>query len=382
MRTNGRVVAPALVAAALAGAVWFVSTVAGGTNPIERLGDPDPVVREGAIDSLVRKGPSIVTMLQAELVRAKSPLVQAGIAEALRRVGMSDSDVGALADELRSSSPATRRVVVGLVAATKPALLADGLRAVLEDVGEVPDVRAAAARGLGRVGESEAARLGRVASDRDAPASVRAAALRALADTGEEGLASVEAAAKGRDVVQRDAALSALADKDVAATGTLLSLLADDAATTRAAAASAMALRGERSDLAVAALKTAVADPSASVRSAALAALVGSTKAHQATSEVVGLLSDPVATLQAQAARTLGHVIKDTSQTTLQALSALLPSPDFPVRYEAALALAEAGDGSGYPAMLADSFSTDPVTAKKAGDALATIRTKTQAGGK
>lgn len=382
MRTRGKIVAPALVAAALSGAVWLVSAVAGGTNPIERLGDADPAVREGAIESLAAKGPSVVVMLQTELVRAKSPLVQAGLAEALRRVGMSDSHVGALKDDLHADSAATRRVVVGLVAATKPALLADDLRAIAADAGELPDVRAAAARGLGRVGATEAARLAVLASDRDAPVSVRAAAVRALASTGDDGLAVVEAAAKGRDAVQRDAAFSALADKDVAGTGTLLSLLADEAATTRAAAASAMALRGETSDLAVAALKTALADPSAPVRAAALAALVGSTKAHQATSEVVGLLSDTVPTLQAQGAHTLGHVIKDTSRATLQALVALLPSPDFPVRYEAALALAEAGDGSGWPAMLADSLSTDAVIAKKAGDALATIRTKTKAGGK
>lgn len=382
MRRSRSVVAAVLAAVAVSGATLFVASVSGGNDPFEKLGDDDPAVRDQAVERLVAQGPSVVLRLQTALVREPSPLVQAGIAEALRRVGMADSDVGALKDDLRSPSPATRRVVVGLVAATKPSLLAADLREIATDPQERTETRCAAARGLGRVGTSEAAFLSTVASDAAAPVALRAAALRALCATGDSGLATTASAAEGDDPVLRGAAFAAFADKDVPATSALVELLSAQSPATREAAASAMALRAEAADLAVAALKTALADTDARVRAAALSALVVSTKAHQATSEVVTLLSDPVAPLQAQAAHTLGHVIRDTSRSTLAALFQLLSSPDFGVRYEAAVALAEAGDGSGFPAMLNDSNSNDAVVARKATAALATIRAKTKAGGK
>lgn len=354
-------------------------------DALRRLTDADPSQREEAIADLANGARLSGASLHTMLLQAKDPLVSAGLAEAWRRVGLVDDEVKGLARDLVAADAVTRRTLVWLARATKPSLVAPALRGVVADEREAADVREAAATALGRVGGTERAFLASIAEDGVRGEVVRAAVVHGLALAAADGADAVAtlATAAGTPELVRDAAWAALADPDVDAAADLADLVASASATVRAAAIAALAARHATTDAVVDALKARLTSTEIPVVAvAAVEALATLGKADATRDELVGLLDVADATVQAAAIRALGFAARDTRAATLGKLRSLLASANFRVRCEAALALAEAKDGTGYAAMLADSVGGDAFERPTAQAALATIRAKGATGTK
>ncbi|MFV1959443.1 MAG: HEAT repeat domain-containing protein, partial [Planctomycetota bacterium] len=149
-----------------------------GAGELRSLGDDDPAARSSAIEHLVSAGST--SDLLYELDQDHTPLVKAGLAEALRRRGVTSDDVATLEGLLGSSNVTTRYLAAGLLGPVA-SRAREALATRAADPDETTLVRAAAARALGGAGARARTPLRGLAYDRGIPATVRHAAIRALA---------------------------------------------------------------------------------------------------------------------------------------------------------------------------------------------------------
>ena len=300
-----------------------------------------------------------------ELDGNHTPLQVAGIAEAVRGIGLGTSDVGDVTPLLEATEAPTRHAAITILA-QQPASARTALEAVVADEDEVTTLRAAAAFALRGAGAQARSRLRRVALDDREPTAVRKAALRALAQVSTDGAGDVKdvAADASASWALRRVAIAALGDPAAQSSSALTTLLASKVVAVRTATIEALVTRGALADPTVVAAK--LTDLSADVRYAALRGLVilGATAGPRTA--IVGRMLDADPRIQALAAEVVGRTCLSIKATVRPTLVSLLASTNFNVRYHAALALHAHGDKSGAATMLADSLSPNPSVATQA----------------
>jgi len=345
--------------AALLSVAWSADESA-----FRNLEDNNPQTRSDAIDRLVSQ--VSVSDLIDELDRDHPALARAGLAEAVRRGGVTATEVSALTGLLRSSNASTRYLAAGLLApVASRAWDALGARAV--DPDETTLVRAAAARTLAGAGPRAKATLRRLAFDLESPATIRHAAISALGVVDAAGVDDVRvlAEAPGRAWADRAQAIRALVGAGSTGETALVGITASKEARVRQAAAAALIACGNgRVSPALAGLLT---DPVADVRYVSLQGLDVLGVAHLHRAAVIQRLADPDVRVQALAANLCGRIGASVKATLIPTLKGLLTSTSFRVRFEAALALKVLGDKSGAATMLTDRASTNVSMAKMAG---------------
>jgi len=334
-----------------------------GESELQELGAHDPAVRASAVEKFVSLGAT--SDLLDELGRAHSPLVKSGLAEAVRRKGVTSDDVTALGDLLTGSDVTARYLAAGLLSPVA-SQARSALAARAKDPDETTLVRAAAARTLGAAGPRARTTLGALATDETIPSTVRQAAIRALAGVDEVGTDDARALVDDTDRpwADRACAIQALAQAGQAGRTRLVGLTASKEAPVRKAAARALVASGDAG--AAPTLAGLLGDPAAGVRYVALQGLEVLGMAASYPTAVFPRLGDMSGRVQALAARLSGQVGGSSKATVIPKLKGLLASTNFRVRYEAALALKALGDKSGATTMLTDRASKNPSVAKMA----------------
>jgi HEAT repeat protein len=322
-------------------------------------------VREAATQRLVQDCGGRVEDLIAELAEDHTTLEQAGIAEAIRRVGFGADDIVSISLLLESRDPAVRRAAV-LLLAVQPMEAYRDLCRVAEDPREVASVRIAAVAALGAAGPQVRSTLLRLSSAGSKPEAVRHESLRSLSRTpaiGNEDVAQVAADAT-RSWADRRVAIRALGDPQCPGAQLLLSLLKSSEARVRSRAAESLADRGDPTLGAV--LAPLLVDGWPEVRLAALEGLGRLGLVMQNLSGVIGRLADADARVVIAACRWIGAQGKPALSSSKTALVVLLGAKAFPSRYWSAFTLYSLGDKSGLATMQADAMSANPAQAATA----------------
>ena len=325
-------------------------------NDLADLAANDPQTRHAAILRLADSGQ--FSDLVYALGEDHTPLVKAGLAEAIQTMGIGSSNLDSIKALLTHGDATTRHLAVKLLSGHAPEVWTD-LEGVADDQDETALVRAAAAAALGGAGAQARSALRDLALDADLPGVVRTSAVRALARVSPAAVDDVRKIAEdgAQDWAERTVAIRALADP-ASPSDTALGLLAVSKNTrVRAETAAAMAKRGKPQHLTV--LAGLVTDPWPKVRYQALQAIwvLGGAPANRA--KVIGRMADTDPRVLALAAKLVGQTCGDIVSTVKPSLVTLLGSGNFRVRYEAALALLALGDTSGAATMLADGASTN-----------------------
>jgi len=286
-------------------------------------------------------------------------LVKAGLAEAIRTMGVRASDLDSIKALLSDPAAATRHQAVKLLAPHAPAVLSD-LEEVAAAADETVIVRAAATAALGNAGAQARSALRDLALDTDLAGAIRASAIRALSLVSTTAADDVRMIAEDstRDWADRTVAIRALAQPASPGDTALSALTGSTTVRVRAETAAAMAERGLPQH--ISAVANLVGDAWPNVRYQALRALwvLGGAPANR--TKVIARLLDADVRVKALAAKLVGQTCADIVSTVKPSLVLLLANANFRVRYEAALALFQLGDKSGAATMLADGASTNP----------------------
>ena len=294
-----------------------------------------------------------------------SILEKAGIAEAIRRVGIGADDLVSISLLLESRDPAVRRAAVGLLSIQPMETYRDLCR-VAADPREVAGVRAAAAAALRGAGAQVRSTLLGIVRDEEAPASVVCENIRTLAVTPSIGHEDVVGIGQdpARPWTVREVAIRALADPQCPGTQLLVGLAASKEPRVRAAAAEAIAERGDANHGGT--LANMLTDAWPDVRLAALHGLERLGLVMQNLAGVIGRLADADPRIVCAAARVIGAQGKPALSSSKTALVALLGARAFPSRYWSAFALYSLKDKSGLATMQADAMSANPAQAATA----------------
>ncbi len=329
------------------------------SQAVDDLDDTDAVVRAGSVQYLVSLGSSGLDDLLDELAADHPALTTAGLAEAVRSIGIGARDVVAVSLLLASDDAPTRHAAITILA-LQAASARDALEGVAESDSELPALRAAALLALGGAGAQARSVLGKVVFDEDAPGCARHAALRSLARISTDGATDARdlAASPDHPWSLRRVAILALGDPRAPGDGPLGHLLTSREAPVREAVLEAMVARGGATNLTLMAGR--LADLSADVRLAALRglSLLGAVGPHRQA--VIGRMLDADPRVKALAADLVGQTCSDIASTVRPSLVSLLASTSFHVRHKAALALYAHGDGFGAATMKTDSASRNP----------------------
>jgi HEAT repeat protein len=336
----------------------------GGLN-LQNLSHPDYHVRAAAVDRLVQDSGGRLFELLDTLAGESSLLEKAGLVEAIRKVGFGAEDLSSISLLLESRDPAVRRAAV-LLLAVHPMEAYRDLCRVAEDPREVAAVRIAAVAALGAAGPQVRSTLLRLSSADSKPEAVRHEALRSLSRTpaiGNEDVAQVAADAT-RPWADRRVAIRALGDPQCPGTQLLVGLAASKEPRVRAAAAEAIAERGDANQGGT--LANMLTDSWPDVRRAALHGLERLGLVMQNLAGVIGRLADADPRIVCEAARLIGAQGKPALTASNTTLCVLLASRLFPVRYAAAEALYRMYSKAGLATMQADAMSANPAQAATA----------------
>lgn len=125
---------------------------------LSKLGSNNPDVRKSEISRLEDSGASALSGLLDELEGDHTTITKASIVEAVRRIGVSSGNAGALKSMLKSTDPATRSGAIAILA-TKPSLARAELLEVARNADESPAIRGCAAVAAGQAGPQARAEL-------------------------------------------------------------------------------------------------------------------------------------------------------------------------------------------------------------------------------
>ena len=274
------------------------------------LADDDWDVREAAARALGELGPAAAAAA-GKLARGladRNSFVRTACARALAKVGAAKDALPQLV-HLLVDVPRVRTAALEALAAAGPAARAE-LAAVnrLFRADSEGDVRAAAARALGRMGPPAEA-VGALADAlRDPNGQVRAAALEAIGGIGPANADAAEALARRMDPFSTDASVVVAALERIGPAGIphMRPLLKGGGVETRCQAALALGCMGPQ---AAALLAEALRDPTDEVKIAAAGALgrLGP-PAGGAVAELIALTADTNGTLRHEAARAVVRV--------------------------------------------------------------------------
>ena len=345
------------IAAGLAVGTGAAVLMASPTELEAEIADMGSVNRATRASGITRfKARGVVTALQY-LEADPAPLLRSSLVEVVREVGPSAQVVPALRRLLASADPGDRMAAIHAVTG-QPSLLRPELKALLANDRQHGAVRKAAAAALGGDGAQSRSDLLAVAGDAAEAKDVRLAAIRALAVTGTTGAADVRAIAQDADEPKsvRIAAIQALGAAGSHCRSALSTLTQDTTAYVREYAVSALGTIGNANDVdAVAGLSGS--DGAASVRLAALVALIDMGAESSKASAIAARLGDSDVRIQARAAESLARSTGVAYEDVDDALSGLLSSSSFLVRYQAALAMHAYGDDGGTSTMQSDAAS-------------------------
>jgi hypothetical protein len=324
---------------------------------LEDLGSASAAERESAVTELVQGGSSSLPTLLAEVRDARSPLVQAGLAEAAAKIGVGASQEAAIVALLSSKTPSTRSAGVRILA-SKPGLGRVALTNLAKSSAEVPFLRASAAAALGGDLQSRSALKGLLAA-KDTPAMVRAATIRSLARTGEDGVKDVRdlALSSQTSAQERRAAVLALEQGGVDSRAALRAIVSGGSASIRPHAIAALATKGTSDDLED--LLEWTSEEDATVRLEALRTLLHLGGGASNRSAVASLLSDADVRVRILATQFFRKDSEALAEGTQSSLRGLLEDGNAHLRYEAALALHAHGDDTGKDVMKADRDASD-----------------------